>query len=254
MTRRRRSLLSCVLPLVLVSACGGGSGDSAVTSLPSTAPASSSPTTTASTVPGLATPVRVQLIGDSITQGDFYRPALRQLLADANCDVVFVGTKTEKLASGMETDHSGYGGWTADQLADKVEEWATQAKPQIVQLQAGTNDFYRGQDVATTVEDFRRIITTLRKVNPDVRIVIGSTIPGVGIEEQTKQLNDKVLALTNELAQSRSPILIVDQAQGFDWRTDTIDEVHPNPTAGARMAKRYLDGLRPVLSTACKSA
>ena len=197
--------------------------------------------------------MRVQLIGDSITQGDFYRPALRQMLADASCDVTFVGTKEEMLASGLEADHSGYGGWTADQLADKVEEWTTQAKPQVVTLQAGTNDFYRGQDVASTVEDFRRIITTLRTVNPEVRIVVNSTIPGVGIEDQTAELNTGVLGLVNELQQPGSPIVVVDQATGFDWHTDTYDEVHPTPAASERMAKRLLDGLKPVLSTACKA-
>lgn len=252
MTRRRLAYLTVILPALMLGACSGGGAGSSPTTVSATSPPTSAPSTTAGAA--LATPVRVQLIGDSITQGDFYRPALRQLLADAHCDVLFVGTKQERLPSGLEADHSGYGGWTADQLADKVEEWVTQANPQVVQLQAGTNDFYRGQDVASTVEDFRRIITTVRKANPAVRIVIGSTIPGVGIESQTAELNTKVLQLVGEMAQPGSPIVVVDQADGFDWHTDTVDEVHPNPSAGARMAKRYLDGLKPVLSTACSGA
>jgi lysophospholipase L1-like esterase len=235
---------------------GGGSSASTSTTRRSTSTTeATSSTASTSTVPtaALATPVRVQLIGDSITQGEFYRPVLRQLLADANCDVVFVGTKEEVLASGLEADHSGYGGWTADQIADAVEEWTTQAKPQVVTLQAGTNDFYRGHDVATTVEDIRRIITTVRKVNPEVRIVLNTTIQGVGIEDQTTELNNGLLRIVNELQQPQSPIVVVDQAFGFDWHTDTYDEVHPTPPASERMAKRLLDGLKPVLSTACEA-
>jgi lysophospholipase L1-like esterase len=244
---------------VLLVACqsGGSSASTSTTRRPtSTTEAPSSTASTASSQPGaaaLATPVRVQLIGDSITQGEFYRPVLRQLLADASCDVVFVGSKQEVLASGLEADHSGYGGWTADQIADAVEEWTSQAKPQVVTLQAGTNDFYRGHDVATTVEDFRRIITTIRKVNPEVRIVLNTTIPGVGIEDQTTELNTGLLRLVDELRQPASPIVVVDQAFGFNWPTDTYDEVHPTPPASERMAKRLLDGLKPVLSTACKA-
>ena len=41
---------------------------------------------------------------------------------------------------------------------------------------------------------------------------------------------------------------MVDQATGFDWKTDTVDDhVHPNAAGAAKMAARWLEALMPVV-------
>ena len=43
-------------------------------------------------------------------------------------------------------------------------------------------------------------------------------------------------------------IILVNQAEAFHWRTDTVnDKVHPNASGAKKMAQKWIDALLPLL-------
>ena len=61
-------------------------------------------------------------------------------------------------------------------------------------------------------------------------------------------VNTRLGEIAVELHTTAQPVIIVDQATGFDWTTDTItDKVHPNASGGEKMAQKFFDALVPLL-------
>ena len=55
--------------------------------------------------------------------------------------------------------------------------------------------------------------------------------------------------MTDRLAAEGRPIVLVNQADEFDWTTDTIsDHVHPNAAGAKKMADQWMATLLPILS------
>lgn len=54
--------------------------------------------------------------------------------------------------------------------------------------------------------------------------------------------------LTDQMASKDHHVILVDQADGFDWMTDTVkDMVHPNQTEEKKIAERWMQALEPIL-------
>ncbi len=62
------------------------------------------------------------------------------------------------------------------------------------------------------------------------------------------ELNLALAELATRLNSAAQPVILVNQAEDFDWRTETIDDhVHPNAAGAEKMATRWFDALRRVL-------
>ena len=187
-------------------------------------------------------------LGDSITEGFYYRTPLDLRITAAVCRVDFVGSQNQPAGAPglLDPDHEGHGGFRADQIADGARAWAVATAPDVVLLHVGTNDFYQNQDVASTVTDVKRIVSELKAARPQVRIFIAQIIPGGGIEKKVSELNAAVVVLAED-----PKITIVDQNSGIDAAKDTIDGAHPNQALGERMGQRWFDALRSTLQPVC---
>lgn len=189
-------------------------------------------------------------LGDSITAGPFYRAPLQELLATAGCHVDFVGGETDEQPNqpGLtDPDHEGHPGWRADQIANLARQWTAAARPDLVLLHVGTNDFYQDQDVDSTAADIARIVAEVEAAAPSAIILVAQTIPGGGIEKQVAELDRRIATLVS------GKVVIVDQASGVDANRDTLDGAHPNPALSRQMAQRWMTALRPLLSRNCTS-
>ena len=61
------------------------------------------------------------------------------------------------------------------------------------------------------------------------------------------ELNAELARLAEKISTPAQPVIIVDHATGFDWRTDTIaDLVHPNAAGAAKMAQRWFVALQAL--------
>ena len=61
--------------------------------------------------------------------------------------------------------------------------------------------------------------------------------------------------LANRLDTPSQPVLLVNQADGFDWEKDTVsDKVHPNAQGAEKMADRWFEALTEVQTRECPDA
>ena len=184
-------------------------------------------------------------LGDSITARTDFRQPLARKLAAAGCTVQSVGSvKLDPTDSANE----GHGGLRADQIADGTRAWVAAAKPDIVLVHVGTNDFYQSQDVASTVVDTRRIVSEIQAAAPKAQTYVARIIPGGGIETQTQALGAEVALLDNG-----SSVHVVDQFSDVRPSTDTVDGAHPTAALGEKMAERWFNAIRPAVASACKA-
>lgn len=201
-------------------------------------------------------------LGDSITQGDAthvsYRYWLWEALRDAGRGVDFVGSQTENFGGtpsfpdpAFDRDHEGHAGFRADQVRDLLPRAIEGRFVGIALVHLGTNDTLQRQSVDATVKEIGQVIDRLRAQNPYVAILLAQVIPASYAHgERLVQLNERLPSLVRVKHRAQSPVLLVDQASGFDVEADTYDGVHPNEQGEKKMAARWARALEPLLATA----
>lgn len=191
---------------------------------------------------------RIMPVGDSITEGGAtfsnYRPILAEKLRAAGIAFAFVGTRGT-----AELRHEGYGGKNVEFLATTVPAHFAAHPADIVLLHAGHNHFVEEQPIPGMLTATERLIASFRTTNPKVIILLAQVIPAGKLPKYSylPELNTALAHLAAKLHTAAQPVIIVDQATGFNWRTDTIaDLVHPNPTGAAKMAARWFETLQSI--------
>lgn len=197
-----------------------------------------------------AAPWRIMAVGDSITEGGktfaCYRPVLAEKLRTAGLAVEFVGKRGQG-----ELRHEGYGGKNVEFLARTVPAHFAAQPADIVLLHAGHNHFVEEQPVPGMVAATEQLIAAFRAVNPRVIVLLAQVIPAGKLPKYSylPAFNAELARLAARLHTPAQPIVLVDQATGFDWQTDTIaDLVHPNAAGAEKMAARWLAALQPILA------
>jgi acyl-CoA thioesterase I len=230
-----------------------------ITPPPSTPPPTTPPPTTPppTTPPPSVVVAKVMPLGDSITASSVglpsYRYFLWHLAVNHGYHIDFVGSLRGVLFgppanADFDMDHEGHGGFSADQISDRIVQWASAASPDIVLLHIGTNDLHEFQSVQSTVDDIGSIIDGLRTVNPNIRILVAQLIASSNPRHKNiPALNAQLPALVAAKNSVTSPVVLVDQFTGFDPTTMTIDGFHPNAIGESRMADRWFEKLAPML-------
>jgi lysophospholipase L1-like esterase len=198
-----------------------------------------------------AEPTRILAIGDSITQGGktfvTYRLPLDQKLRATGLSYEFVGSQQSEGPKGPLW-HEGYGGKNAEFLAGLMPQKLKQAKPDILLLHCGHNHSAEEKPVPGIIAAERAIIEAARKQNPKVVVLLAQVIPSGKLPKYAylPELNQAEVLLVRELHRPESPVLLVDQATGFDPLKDTIlDRVHPNAQGAEKMANKWFLALKP---------
>lgn len=196
-------------------------------------------------------------LGDSITQGNSNHNSYRRLLwlnlRQANYNVDFVGSTRENFEgtsplSDFDQDHEGHWGWPADEILKQIDGWVRTSQPDIVLIHLGTNDINQGQSLTSTIEELRRLIKILRRINPRVKVLIAQLIP-CGDEAKIRQFNRLIMNLARSTNTRRAPVIVVDQFSGFNAKAgfDTYDGCHPNEAGEEKIASRWFAALKKVL-------
>jgi lysophospholipase L1-like esterase len=196
---------------------------------------------------------RIMAVGDSITEGatfPCYRPLLAEKLRAAGHAVAFVGTRVSESPLGPLA-HEGYGGKNTEFLAETVPAHFRAQPADIVLLHSGHNHSVEEQPVAGIVAATEKLIAAFRAANPRVTVLLAQVIPAGKLPKYAylPELNRALALLAARLDAPAQRVLLVDQATGFDWRTDTVeDHVHPNSRGAEKMAAVWFAALEPVLS------
>lgn len=194
-------------------------------------------------------------LGDSITEGgqDFnsYLYDLWQLLHDEGYNAAFVGPRERQTPAGV-LRHCGFSGKPVEFLEARIDSFYRQSPADIVLLHAGHNHFADQQPVDGMIRAYEHIIRTIWAVNPKAYILIAQVTPSGKLPKYSyiPELNKRIAELVNKTGNPH--LILVDMATGHDWQTMTIyDKVHPNEAGARRMAERWMEAIRGLMTPCC---
>ncbi|MGV6817325.1 MAG: PKD domain-containing protein [Thiotrichales bacterium] len=204
--------------------------------------------------------LRILPLGNSITQSDqahqSYRYPLWTKLIDAGLDFDFIGTQNTNFGGtpnwpdhaglSFDPDHEGHWGWRADEVLSNLDNWLAgyAGAPDLVLLHLGTNDLSDGESVESTLADLEQIIASLRSANASVRVLIAKLIPTTrAFNTEIDTFNSSLDAFVASQTSIASPVVVVDQNEGYFADSDNFDGVHPNESGKEKMAQKWFDAL-----------
>jgi hypothetical protein len=198
-------------------------------------------------------PLHIMPVGDSITEGGAtfsnYRAPLLKKLRDAGAKVEYVGTRRSDSPLGPLA-HEGYGGKDSRFLAQTVPGSFTKHPADIVLLHACHNHFAEKKPIPGIVADHEAMIAAFRKINPNVMVLVAQPITSAKLPKYSylPPLGEALAQMAQRLHTEKQPVILVDQATGFDPQKDTIaDLVHPNEQGAEKMAQRWFEALKPLV-------
>jgi lysophospholipase L1-like esterase len=209
-------------------------------------------------------PVKIMLIGDSITEGldsnSSYRRYLDGMVRRAGHLIDFVGSRkkhndgtTEPATYEYDVDHEGHWGKSAAWMAENMPRLLTGTVPDVAVIHLGTEDIISSKGAAEPlpdgiVQNIGTVVATLRSKNENVRIVLSTIIPVTGKEEVVKLLNLKIARYVQSNSTPQHPILLADQRKGFDGARDLAhDGMLPNAAGAQAMAKVFANVINTML-------
>jgi len=191
--------------------------------------------------------IKVMPLGNSITQGDGraasylvpggYRLPLWQNLEEAglDCGVEFVGSLNTNPATGLPySDHEGHSGWTTGQILAQIDNYMSEATPDIVMMHLGTNDVAQNV-VAQAPANLRGLIDHIcAALPPDGKLYVAKIIPMGGVGNAASiAYNDLIVVAVTEKQGEGLPVYLVDaygmwQNEYYDaWGASNCDWTHP---------------------------
>jgi lysophospholipase L1-like esterase len=207
----------------------------------------------AADAPGKPPVCRIMPVGDSITEGGKtfanWRPLLLEKLKAAGYQVEYVGSKQSPSPLGPLA-HEGYGGKNAEFLAATVGRNFQQHPADIVLLHCGHNHDVAEKPVPGIVAATEKLIASCRAVNPKVTILLAQVITSGKLPKYSyiPELNQELEKLAQRLNTPDQPVILVNQAKGFDFTQDAVaDKVHPNASGAEKMAATWFAALEKIL-------
>lgn len=202
-----------------------------------------------------AEPLRVMLVGDSITHGSAgdwtWRYRLWKEFQSQAVPVDFVGPRND-LFDNVTSEHGSQAYLDADFDRDHAAVWGGQLtfpshfptqltedyQPDVVVILIGVNDLTWMQQAPTVVQgQIRDMVARIRAVDPDVEVVLGQT--PLTWKTGVPALND----LLDELGDELPDAAVADTDTDFTMDLDTWDGTHPSATGEVKIAAAVADAI-----------
>jgi lysophospholipase L1-like esterase len=209
----------------------------------------------------VAPPVRILLVGDSVTQGSAgdwtWRYRLWQHFESAGVDVDFVGPRNDILDNVTNTqgstlyadpdfdrDHAARWGMQLALPDVPIGELVETYDPDVVVEMLGVNDLIFGAKapdaVAAAVGSF---VEDARAADPEVDLVLAEATQHwfTNVPEFNADVEDLVALSTDD-----SRVTVAHTATDYDKYADTWDTSHPNARGEVRIAAAVADSLAAI--------
>lgn len=191
-------------------------------------------------------------LGDSITMGigsattSSYRVDLQNRLRRAGLDVDFVGSQHDGAPAGADLDHEGLSGWSIAQIAARADGWLATYRPDVVLLQAGTNDMRTPSGAVGVTARLSALIDQIRADVPAAEIFVAK-ITGTRstFAAAQQKRTDAYNATVPGVVGGKGPhVHLVDQStvKGIDIR----DGLHPNDFGYAKMSWNWYQAMAGI--------
>ncbi|PBP15648.1 hypothetical protein BUE80_DR013629 [Diplocarpon rosae] len=192
--------------------------------------------------------LRILPLGASIVygmtspDGNGFRAALRnQLVADGNL-VDMIGSV--RSGTMLDNDVEGWPGYTIDQVATKAS-LSIPLQPNLVLLNAGTNDCIQNLDITNAANRLGTLINTLFSSIPGVTVIASTLLPSVNYDTRVQSVNSMIPAVVAALQAQGKKVLYVD-FHSMSFSTDDIgpDGTHPTEAGYQKMAAVWYRGIQ----------
>jgi lysophospholipase L1-like esterase len=216
--------------------------------------------TLASSAPGTAQrPVRILLVGDSVTQGSAgdwtWRYRLWRQLVGTGVRVDLVGPRDDLfdnvtglfgshayLDPAFDQDHAARWGMLFAGQDEPIGNLVDEFHPDVVVELLGVNDLAWNHALSGEVEQLARgFVTDARAADPDVDVVLGA-LPQTWIRG-VPEYDAGLATLAEELDTDSSRVVTATPAAPFVEGTDTWDAAHPTASGEVKVAAGVTDAL-----------
>lgn len=204
---------------------------------------------------------RIMLLGDSLTaQGEGRRPLYDRLTAEG-WDFEFVGSQ-----GAAPLLHEGHGGFTIgpDQsqpgnLSDNVVGWIASARPDVIFLLVGNNDFNGkpGVDPSDAPARLAALLEKIATAAPQAEVIVSTGLKIAFVDDYAGALNREIPGIMKSLgarglkvhlADLNAEVDLVRGAPPFNGPdSDYSDGTHLNPAGGKKLADVRFSHLVPFL-------
>ena len=202
-------------------------------------------------------PIKIMPLGDSITQADSKHNSYRRnlwlklKLGGYNIDIVGSQTKNHPRSAPPNPDfdlnHEGHWGWRTDHILDEIDQWAGVYQPDIVLMHLGHNDIFESESIQSTIKELGDNISILRSHNSKVVVLLAQLISTYPLSDSIRKLNAAIAELARSKSTVESPVIVVNQDDGFNAAVDTYDGVHPNESGEEKMAAKWYEAIVEIL-------
>lgn len=208
-------------------------------------------------------PVRVLLVGDSVTQGSAgdwtWRYRLWKHLQSTNDGPVdLVGPRTDlwdDLADQLgnhdyvdpafDQDHAARWGMTFAFADNRIEDLVATYQPDVVVEMLGVNDLSIGRPAVDVDQDVEDFVVAARTVDPEIDVVVAEAVQTwfAGVAELNALLPGTVADLDDP---DGGRVVLADTDAGFLEAEHTYDTSHPDPQGEVLIAAAVADALATV--------
>ncbi|PVH96898.1 carbohydrate esterase family 3 protein, partial [Periconia macrospinosa] len=186
--------------------------------------------------------LRIMPLGASITYGDphppdtggrGYRKYLRDQIRFRGWLVNMVGSR--KFGEDFtDNDVEGWPGATIDGVYDKANSAVPKYKPNVILLNAGTNDA-TGNMVSGAGDRLEKLVRLCLEKSPGVTILLSTLLPNGRAPENVVNINKQYRALAAKLRLEGKKVQIAEMHDGFITPEDIFDGTHPTGKGFSKM-------------------
>ncbi|KAB5555043.1 SGNH hydrolase-type esterase domain-containing protein [Coniochaeta sp. 2T2.1] len=206
-------------------------------------------------------PLRIMPLGASVTYGvgsttgSSYRKDLRDLLIAANQTVNFVGTHEN--GNFTDNDVEATSGFVISQIADAAATAVPKFLPNIVLVDAGSNNCNQGGTVPGAGLQINALVDDIMERSPGVTVLLATIIINTVPEQEACRVDinrqyELYVAQEGRAQQDRKKLLLANMTSPRGpTMYDLADGRHPNDVGYAKMAKMakiWFDGIQRAIA------
>ncbi|XXH03827.1 hypothetical protein Hte_010233 [Hypoxylon texense] len=196
--------------------------------------------------------LRIMPLGASITYGygstdkNGYRKDLRDRLEDNGNEVNMVG---DNPAGDMKDNEAeGWKSYTVAMVHDKATKAVPKFKPNLVLVNAGTNDCIGSDDLPDAGNRVTDLLNDLFKQSPKATVILSTLLVNrdAAVAKRIADFNDQLKQVANKFQLYGKRLVLVDmQGEKGPTKEDLIkDGTHPNDVGYEKMADVWFDGIK----------
>ncbi|KAL1835601.1 hypothetical protein VTJ49DRAFT_6345 [Mycothermus thermophilus] len=153
-----------------------------------------------------------------------------------------------------DSDVEGWSGYRVDQIDTRARVVVPLLKPNVVLINAGTNDATQNFHVATTGDRMRSMINFIFDTSPGVCVFLSTLLPNTINPTNVASINTQYRALVQEFANNGKKIVLVEFDDGWMTTADVPDGTHPHDAGYRKMAAKWAQAIRKAEADGLLSA